>query len=179
MSAAAAKGAETKREKPAPSDAPLRPDGTSQPNALSAAVAKRVETMREKPAPSDAPLRPDGTSHPNALSAAGAKGAATHVAKAAQRRANADAMKVMMMRAKYVDTLAHTDPESYWDYKYLDLSGNEKVSSPLPRSHIECFYTNGLLTEDILVRPFVELYDAPYVTIGKMVACGWAYPGPA
>ena len=87
------------------------------------------------------------------------------------------------MRAKYVGTPDdHTDPELYWDYKYLDLSGNEKVSCPLPRSEIEFFYTNGLLTEDILVRPFVEwpeLYHAPYVTIGKMVACGWAYPGPA
>ena len=175
----AAKRVETMREKPAPSDAPLRPDGTPHPNALSAAAAKRVETMREKPAPPGARARVNGSLPTNALEAASTQGAATRAAKVAQLQANADAMKVMMMRAKYVDTLAHTDPESYWNYKYLDLSGNEKVSSPLHRSQIERFYTNGLLTEDILVRPFVELYDAPYVTIGKMVACGWAYPGPA
>ena len=176
----AAKGAETKREKSAPSDAPLRPDGTPHPNALSAAVAKGAETKRKKSAPPGARARVNGSLPTNALEAASTQGAATHVAKVAQRQANADAMKVMTMRAKYVGTPAHTDPESYWNYKYLDLSGNEKVYwPPLPRSQIEWFYTNGLLTEDILVRPFVELYHAPYVTIGKMVACGWAYPGPA
>ena len=176
----AAKRVETMREKPAPSDAPLRPDGTPHPNALSAAVAKGAETKRKKSAPPGARARVNGSLPTNALEAASTQGAATHVAKVAQRQANADAMKVMTMRAKYVGTPAHTDPESYWNYKYLDLSGNEKVYwPPLPRSQIEWFYTNGLLTEDILVRPFVELYHAPYVTIGKMVACGWAYPGPA
>ena len=44
----AAKRVETMREKPAPSDAPLRPDGTSHPNALSAAAAKaRGDDARE------------------------------------------------------------------------------------------------------------------------------------
>jgi hypothetical protein len=29
------------------------------------------------------------------------------------------------------------------------------------------------------VRPFMALYNQPFVTIEKMVACGWNYPGPA
>ena len=60
--------------------------------------------MREKPAPPGARARVNGSLPTNALEAASTQGAATRVAKAAQRRANADATKVMTMRAKYVGT---------------------------------------------------------------------------
>jgi hypothetical protein len=70
--------------------------------------------------------------------------------------------------------LSPANPNSPWMYKFLD-----KVYGPYYLSQIKQFYVDRNLTAGTLVRPFGALYHQPFVTIEKMVACGWKYPGPA
>ena len=120
-------------------------------------------TLRGLPAPPGAPLRKDGSAPPSALSAARSRGAS-----AARRGPK---------------PIHHST--SSWMFKYFDpISRSEADGGPITRAEIEqllCmpYALNMFLSEHTLVRPLLVFNTQPYVTIRKMVACGWKYPGPA
>ena len=205
LSVKAVKAAATLRSTPAPTNAPLRSDGTKPPNMLSVkkmkGSAKRAETMRSTPAPADAPLLSDGTTPPNAAVAAATKAAAERLRRGAQAKREAAEREVRSrearirqlpiieealqrenalrappnaVRVERTSKLSHANPNSPWMYKFLD-----RAYGPYSLSQILQFYYSRQLTADTLVRPFGALYHQPFVTIEKMVACGWKYPGPA
>ena len=70
-------------------------------------------------------------------------------------------------------------------YKFFDpISRSEAVGGPITRWEIErllsvSYPLNMFLSEHTLVRPLLVFNTQPYVTIRKMVACEWKYPGPA
>ena len=74
-------------------------------------------------------------------------------------------------------TLRHFTPQLYMYFD--DMFGSERVCAPFPLWSIQHDHESGILKADTLVRPFMALYHRPFVTIEKMVACGWNYPGPA
>ena len=199
----AAGGAATKRSTPAPANALPLSDGTTPPNVAVAAMTKRAETMRSMaPSPNALP-RADGTMPPNALSEVATKRAATFRLRAsglsrgpqaaerekrrrearirqlpileeALQRENALRAPPNAVRVERTSKLSHANPNSPWMYKFLD-----RAYGPYSLSQILQFYYSRQLTADTLVRPFGALYHQPFVTIEKMVACGWKYPGPA
>jgi hypothetical protein len=132
---------------------------------------KRVATMRSTPAPADALPRLDGT---KPLNAAGAR-----------RTKQADTIRSNTRERERERALGHLCPEMHggpemqWQYRYFDMFGSERVSAPFPLWSIQHDHESGILKADTLVRPFIALYHRPFVTIEKMVACGWNYPGPA
>ena len=126
-------------------------------------VATRRATA---PSPNALP-RADGTMPPNALSESATKHTATKRSNARERALG------------HLCPELHGGPEMQWQYRYFDMFWSERVSVPFPLWSIQHAHESGILKADTLVRPFMALYHQPFVTIEKMVASGWNYPGPA
>ena len=119
--------------------------------------------MRARPPPADARPLKDGKAPENAFSAARAKAADT-------MRASKDAIKRW-------ETI--TGPNAWWNYLHFDDRGIKRVWGPIPRWQLELYCMNGTMSEYTLVQPASVGVSRPFVTIRKMVACEWEYPGPA